>query len=161
MCRKQARNTAGSKYALAAGSLIGEDHWGRPPVHPSSERVTSFDSHCVQLPFVLNSHSVQFAWCAGKQARCAAGAKYALASRSLIGEGRQYIRALNEALLLLIEGCTKKQLRPSNLAATEQEVAAAAAAAANLVVDEAAESREPKEAVAGTGRTQGAEMLFR
>ena len=92
---------------------------------------------------------------APQQVGSAATSKYALASRSLIGEGRQYIRALNEALLLLIEGCAKKP-RPKNLDGTEEE----AAAAEIFAGDETMESGKAKEAVAVTG-TQGAEKLFR
>eukprot|EP00904_Undaria_pinnatifida_P005226 jgi/Undpi1/1833/HiC_scaffold_12.g05220.m1 len=56
--------------------------------------------------------------------RSAAASKYAVASRSLIGEGRQYIRELNEALLALIEGCAKKNQPTENLAGTGTAVAA-------------------------------------
>lgn len=55
--------------------------------------------------------------------RSAAASKYAVASRSLIGEGRQYIRELNEALLALIEGCAKKNQPTENLAGTGTAVA--------------------------------------
>ena len=92
-----------------------------------------------------------------RNAAGSAGSKYALASRSLIGEGRQYIRALNEALLLLLEGCSKKP-GDENVAGTEEAAAAAEVAAAAATTtsarDETMESGKPNEAVVGT-RAQG------
>lgn len=93
----------------------------------------------------------------GKQARKAAGSagsKYALASRSLIGEGRQYIRALNEAFVLLIEGCAQKEPRPENTAGTEEKEEEAAAAK-KAVGGKTTQSGNPEEAVVGAGTQQG------